>query len=536
MSVADQITRLNTAKADIKTAIESHSITVPSSAKIDTYDDYINQIGDSTYWTHDWKFKRPAGWPDIDTLYDDSPNYCWMVASFDCRRRIADESVMDGFCFYKTGSTNVIVERFKLVDGEFVLANTATQSSNDTYFELLPRDEGDYVVYRFRFNNSTGVYIRFGNGGSNLADFSAVRKSNDYTIWNTTAMEIIVNGSRSMSLPAPRSPYLRRFEIRNFKNPSSSYITQWANLRNNPSLEYLDASFDTTNGNTAFTTLNSCFRDNGKLKVLKLNNWNVANVTTLAYCFENCYSVEKIEGINTWDTAKVTSLIETFYNCCSLKEINISTWNTALVTRADYCFGNCSYLENIDLSGWNTVKMTNMNYMFYRNLALKSLTIGTNFVATALTAMAHMFNGCYSMTTNPLSGRTWACGNVTNYQYMFYENYALKEMDMSNWDLTKVTSASYAQNVFAYCYNLRKVVLPTTTKVMHANYFDYCYNLETIIVNATTPPTWAVTSTFLGRLHPNYKIYVPDASVNSYKSASGWVNAADHIYSINDLT
>jgi hypothetical protein len=100
MSVADQITRLNTAKADIKTAIESHSITVPSDAHIDTYDDYIKQIGDSTYWTHDWKWKRPTGWPDIDTLYDNSPNYCWMVASFDCRRRIADENVMDGFCFY----------------------------------------------------------------------------------------------------------------------------------------------------------------------------------------------------------------------------------------------------------------------------------------------------------------------------------------------------------------------------------------------------------------------------------------------------
>lgn len=535
MSVADQITRLNTAKADIKTAIESHSITVPSDAHIDTYDDYIKQIGDSTYWTHDWKWKRPAGWPDIDTLYDNSPNYCWMVASFDCRRRVADSNIKDGFVVYFTGTGTIYIERYKLVDGEFVLANTETFTSG-TYFELLPTDEGDYVVYRIRMSQINTPYARFGGGSTNTSNFDAVRKSNDYTVYNTTIMELIVNGSRSMNLPAPRSPYLRRYEVKNFKSPSSSYVTKWANLRNNPSLEYLDASFDTTNGNTAFTALNACFFYNRSLKVLKLNNWNVANVTTLADCFAQCSSLERIEGINTWNTAKVTSLSEPFYNCTALKEINVSNWNTALVTTMVNCFYMCSSLETIDISGWNTVKVTNMSYMFYRNLALKSLTIGTNFVATALTNMSYMFANCISMTTNPLSGRTWASGKVTNYTWMFYANYALTEMDMSNWDLTKVTSASYAQNVFAYCYSLRKVVLPSTTKAMYANYFDYCYNLETIIINATTPPTWAVTTTYLGRLHPNYKIYVPMESVNSYKAASGWANAASHIYSINDLT
>lgn len=535
MSVASEISRISTAKADIKTAIESHSITVPSDAHIDTYDDYIKQIGDSTYWTHDWKFKRPAGWPNIDTLYDDSPDYCWMVASFDCRRRIADNDIKDGFVVYMTGSGTVYIERHKLVNGEFVLANTGTLTSG-TYFELLPIDEGDYVVYRFRMSQSTMPYVRFGNGGSNTNDFSAVRKSGDYTIYNTTIMELIVNGGRSMNLPAPRSPYLRRYEIRNFKNPSSSYITKWANLRNNPSLEYLDASFNTANGDTAFTSLSSCFYYNRGLKVLKLNNWNVANVTTLADCFCRCCSLEKIEGLSTWNTAKVTSLSEPFYLCTALKEINVSNWNTALVTTMAHCFRECASLETIDISGWNSIKVTTMTYMFNGCGALKSLTIGTNFVATALTNMSYMFTYCISMETNPLSGTTWACGNVTTYISMFQANYALKEMDMSGWDLTKVTSASNAQNIFAYCYNLRKVVLPSTIKVMNANYFDYCYNLETIIVNATTPPTWAATSTYLNRLHPNYKIYVPDASVSTYKSTTGWANAASHIFSIDDLT
>lgn len=44
MSVATQISRLQTAKADIKTAIEDKGVAVPSSAKIDVYDDYIRAI------------------------------------------------------------------------------------------------------------------------------------------------------------------------------------------------------------------------------------------------------------------------------------------------------------------------------------------------------------------------------------------------------------------------------------------------------------------------------------------------------------
>ncbi len=44
MSIAAEISRIQSAKADIKTAIEAKGVTVPSSATIDTYDDYVSQI------------------------------------------------------------------------------------------------------------------------------------------------------------------------------------------------------------------------------------------------------------------------------------------------------------------------------------------------------------------------------------------------------------------------------------------------------------------------------------------------------------
>ena len=44
MSIANELTRIQGAKADLKTAIEGKGVTVPASAKIDAYPDYVDAI------------------------------------------------------------------------------------------------------------------------------------------------------------------------------------------------------------------------------------------------------------------------------------------------------------------------------------------------------------------------------------------------------------------------------------------------------------------------------------------------------------
>lgn len=44
MSVQSEINRLQTAKADLKTAIENKGVTVPSSTKLDGYADLVDNI------------------------------------------------------------------------------------------------------------------------------------------------------------------------------------------------------------------------------------------------------------------------------------------------------------------------------------------------------------------------------------------------------------------------------------------------------------------------------------------------------------
>ena len=80
------------------------------------------------------------------------------------------------------------------------------------------------------------------------------------------------------------------------------------------------------------------------------------------------------------------------------------------------------------------------------------------------------------------------------------------------------------------CFNCQKLtvsILPTTVTSIGYRSFDECNALVEIHCKATTPPTleqYAFEATVNGR-----KIFVPQGSVEAYKTAEGWSNFADQI-------
>ena len=78
MTVASEITRLQSAKANIKTAIENKWVEVPSSAKLDVYDEYINQIhqGSDFSWTARYVAVLDTNIPDASRL---SSSLSWWI-------------------------------------------------------------------------------------------------------------------------------------------------------------------------------------------------------------------------------------------------------------------------------------------------------------------------------------------------------------------------------------------------------------------------------------------------------------------------
>ena len=85
-----------------------------------------------------------------------------------------------------------------------------------------------------------------------------------------------------------------------------------------------------------------------------------------------------------------------------------------------------------------------------------------------------------------------------------------------------------AESICFNCKSLTSLTLPSTTANMGYRAFSYCEKLTEIHCKATTPPTleqYAFEDVVKER-----KIFVPQGSVDAYKTAEGWSDFAEQIY------
>jgi surface protein len=92
-----------------------------------------------------------------------------------------------------------------------------------------------------------------------------------------------------------------------------------------------------------------------------LNNWNVSNVTNMAYMFAGCSSFN--QPLSSWDVSNVTNMESTFDGCSSFNQ-PLNNWNVSNVTNMESMFAGCSSF-NQPLNDWNVSNVTNMRRMFY---------------------------------------------------------------------------------------------------------------------------------------------------------------------------
>ena len=83
------------------------------------------------------------------------------------------------------------------------------------------------------------------------------------------------------------------------------------------------------------------------------------------------------------------------------------------------------------------------------------------------------------------------------------------------------------------CSNLEKVTIQGNTATIGMKCFYDCKKLETVICDVSTPPS--LHSDAFQASNSTFKIYVPDESVDLYKTATNWVNYASRIYPISEL-
>ena len=155
----------------------------------------------------------------------------------------------------------------------------------------------------------------------------------------------------------------------------------------------------------------------------------------------------------------------------------------------DRVFQNCTNLVSAVIPDSAT---SIGNYAFFNCTALTSVTIGNGVTSI----------GTYAFNTCSILANVIIPDSVMSIAYM----------------------------AFSYCFGLESVTIGTGITNIANDAFLNCNNLRSITILATNPPTLSSADAF--RITNNCPIYVPAASVNTYKAATNWSALASRIQAI----
>lgn len=207
------------------------------------------------------------------------------------------------------------------------------------------------------------------------------------------------------------------------------------------------------------------------------------------------------------DTEAKTS--ETHYGIDSttIKEAVIGDCVTTLGVKL---FSYCTSLSSVTIPSGVTYIDTGA---FYNCPSLSAVTIpsGVTFIGQ------ETFSGCTSLNSvNIPNGIEDVKANT--FSYTNVENITIPD------SINRILNKS-----FDHCANLKNVTIGTGCTIISMA-FQYCTNLQNVTINATTPPM--LLSSPFADTNDTFIIHVPAASLQTYKSASGWSAFADRIISI----
>ncbi len=197
-----------------------------------------------------------------------------------------------------------------------------------------------------------------------------------------------------------------------------------------------------------------------------------------------------------------------FYNCTDLTSITIGSSVTSI---GGGVFSDCTGLTSISIP--DSVRSIG------EAAFLDCSSLINIIIPSSVTSICNStFRNCSNLTSITIPSSVTSIG---------------KEAFMNCSSLTNVTIPSSVTSIggdaFSGCSGLTNVTIPSSVTSIDEFAFSGCIGLTSITVEATTPPTLADGP--FGSTN-NCPIYVPAASVETYKSASGWSDYASRIQAI----
>lgn len=292
---------------------------------------------------------------------------------------------------------------------------------------------------------------------------------------------------------------------------------------------------------------------------VKVKKLNLGALVKMPNCDSNSKNFGDRPVLQELSAPKVVSIPSySFYDYTSLSHVDMN-WSGITVI-GQRVFQNCTSLslgelnfDNLTSLGTNAFYGTKIRKITFKKLesfpdgvssgtsglfgdkdTLEEVVIAEN----AIRINAHVFNGYTALTKCNLPKsieviNTSAFNGVPALFVVDLPN--LKTLTAGVFtnsgcvevkDLGAITSLG--DGVWRYCKSLKYAILPETLTSMSAYTFGDCNAMEYVICRAVTPPTIGVNN-----FNGTYPIYVPDESVEAYKTATNWSQYSDRIYPIS---
>ena len=329
------------------------------------------------------------------------------------------------------------------------------------------------------------------------------------------------------------------------------------------------------------TSINVQCNSSSTLDYSEITNRDSLSSSTIGIC-TNIIGDAAYSGCTNLDCVRIPSTVTSigdyaFYNCQRLFDASIPDSVTSI---GNYAFSGCTQLNRINLPNYLTY-LGEGAFEYARNFS--SINIPTTLtsipnncfkecdglykanIPNTITSIGNSaFYSCNSLTSiNIPSGVTsidggafYGCSSLTSvtfeqgsqltsiWQNAFDSCSGLTSINLNRVEyigrgafygcrsLTSIDIPSVIiidRSAFIYCSSLTSVTIGSGVTTIGDYVFQDCNSLTSVTVNATTPPFLDYGSFDNTN---NCPIYVPNQSVNAYKSASGWSDYADRIQAI----
>ena len=211
-----------------------------------------------------------------------------------------------------------------------------------------------------------------------------------------------------------------------------------------PLLKTLDLShLYSPNASSKLLEIRNMFDQDESLQTINVSNFDVSHVQNFHAVFNGCKAVTTIEGIENWNTQNVLDMSNMFSYDRAIINLNVSKWDVSQVTNFSTMFASCNKLELIiGLDQWKTPNAENMSYMFANDESLQSLDV-SQFQVNKVTDFSQMFTGCSKLTAiDGLDKDNWTTSAAQDMNNMFSYDSNLGELDLTNFDVSNVTDMS----------------------------------------------------------------------------------------------